>query len=221
VRLWDTLAPPASACAAEVLFKGRALPTRLCLLPSTAGGPGPGALLLVGDDAGAVSALDVRMLSDGRQVWTSSPHGAGGSGSGSGAAGVAALVAWDAAEAPGALTAEAARRGAPAMRLSDVAASAGRDGRIALLNVHTGDPVQIVEGAHFTERRGLLGGRLGGGTAASGSPRAVGEGLPARRPRPAGAAAAAVTGLAACPEGLLSCGVDGAVRFHPLSHVWA
>jgi hypothetical protein len=219
VRLWDTLAPPTSACAAEVLLRGRALPTRLCLLPSTAGGPGPGALLLVGDDAGGVAALDVRMLAEGRQVWAASPHAGGGGG----AAGVTALAAWD-GEAPEALTSEAARRGAPPMRLADVAASAGRDGAIALLNVHTGSAVQVVEAAHFTERRGLLGGRLGGGGstgAAPGSPRAGGDGLPARRPRPAGAAAAPVTGLAACPEGLLSCGADGAVRFHPLSHVWA
>jgi hypothetical protein len=152
------------------------------------------------------------MLSEGRQLWAASPHPGGG--------GVAALAAWD-GEACGPLT-PAARR-APAMRLSDVVVSGGRDGSIVAINVHSGSSVQVLERAHYTERRGLLGGRLGGGAAAAAGPRAAadGGGGVARRGPPAGAAGAAVTGLAACPEGLLSSGADGVVRFHPLSHVWA
>ncbi len=176
----------------------------------------------MGDDAGGLTALDVRMLADGRQLWASNPHGGS---SGSSAPGVSALAAWDGGcEAPEALTAaaaEAARR-APPMRLADVVVSGGRDGSIAVVNVHSGTAVQVVEAAHWTEKRGLLGGRLGGASlGGAGSPHG-GEGpLPARRARPGGAAGAAVTGLAACPEGLLSGGADGAVRFFPLSHVWA
>lgn len=220
VALWDTLAPPSSALAADARLRGRAAPTSLALLPARAGGPGHGAALVVGDDGGGLTAFDVRMLSDGKQLWTASPHPGGG--------GVAALAAWDGeAGEPLTAAAEAARGGgrdaagggggAPAMRLADVVVSGGRDGSIALVNVHSGSTVQLIERAHYTERRGLLGGRLGGG----GSPRAGDGALPARRAAPAGAAAAAVTGLAACPEGLMSVGADGVVRFHPLSQVWA
>jgi hypothetical protein len=36
---------------------------------------------------------------------------------------------------------------------------------------------------------------------------------------PANAVPAAVTGLHACGEGLLSCGADGVLRFHPLTQL--
>jgi hypothetical protein len=99
------------------------------------------------------------------------------------------------------------------MRLSDVVVSGGRDGSIAVVNVHSGSIVQLIERAHWTEKRGLLGGR-----SARVTPGTQWD-QPTRRQRPAAAVAAGVTGVAACAEGVVSCGADGAVRLHPFAHL--
>jgi WD40 repeat protein len=222
VLLVDTLAPPASATAATLLSPRGITPTTLCLVPSAgSSGAGTGAVLVVGDDAGSVLGYDVRVLDATRPLWgvrqqqqqlglaTSSGAAAAAASS---TAGVTSLACWD----PAWLGSGA---GGTAAGLSDVVASGGRDSSVVLWDARSGALLQSLQCAHFSERKGLLE-RVGLG---GGSGRVSSGGLddPAGsvvlRPRPPGAVPAAVTDLHACAEGLLTCGGDGVVRFHPLT----
>jgi hypothetical protein len=180
-------------------------PTALALLPSPRGQ----ALLLCGDESGHIAALDVRMMGEGRAVWSARPH--------QGA--VTALATWanhpeacHPLEAVGGGGAGAAA-GRP-LTPQGLLVSAGKDGGICLLDVGSGEVVQAVERAHYVERRGPLG--LLSGPARPASPGPARE-QAVRRARPQHSTPAAVTGVSACSQGLMSCGLDGSVRFHPFA----
>lgn len=155
------------------------------------------------------------MLAEGQWVWQEPKvHKAG----------VTALASWDvrgkgrggaAVAGVGGVqsAAAAAAAGLPPMQLSDVVVSGGKDGTLVVLNVHTGSAVQVLEAAHYVEKKGLLGGRSARVMAGSAWDQ------PTRRARPAAAVAAAITGMSVCPEGVVSCGADGVVRLHPLAHL--
>ena len=225
MSVWDTLAPPASSCTAEVKLPRKVAATCINLVPGTAAGAGPGALLLVGDDSGGIGALDVRMMAEGQWVWQEPKvHKAGVTGlaswdvRGMGRGAGAGVVPWRGGVGHGEVQSAAAAAagvgvGTLPMQLSDVVVSGGKDGALVVLNVHTGSPVQVLEAAHYVEKRGLLGGRSARVTAGSAWDQ------PTRRPRPVAAVAAAVTGVSVCAEGVVSCGADGVVRLHPLGHL--
>ncbi|EFJ47769.1 hypothetical protein VOLCADRAFT_117790 [Volvox carteri f. nagariensis] len=131
-------------------------------------------------------------------------------------------------------------------RMSNLLVTGGRDGSLALVDISSGRvrgvtsgasgwhtfiiplslPVKVVsflEKAHYTTRTGLPGllaaaaASAGGGGGGSGA-RLVDRST-VRRTRPAGTSGAAVGGLCCMPDcsGVLSCGADGVVRYHPLS----
>ncbi len=180
-------------------------PTALALLPSPRGQ----ALLLCGDESGHIAALDVRMMGEGRAVWSARPH--------QGA--VTALATWanhpEACQPLKACAGGAAGvAGARPLTPQDLLVSAGKDGGVCLLDVGTGAVVQTVERAHYVERRGPLG--LLPGPARPASPGAARD-RAVRRARPAHSVAAAATGVSTCSQGLMSCGLDGSVRFHPFA----
>ncbi len=184
-------------------------PTALALLPSSRGQT----LLLCGDDSGHIAALDVRMMGEGRSVWSARPH--------QGA--ITCLNTWahhpescqplrlGAGASQGG--SEGAGLGQRALTPQDLLVSGGKDGNICLLDVSTGDVLQCVERAHFVEKRGPLG--LLSGPSRGPSPVPGGGNQAVRRARPQHSVAAAVTGLSPCSQGLMSCGLDGSVRFHP------
>jgi hypothetical protein len=104
--------------------------------------------------------------------------------------------------------------------------SGGRDGSLAVVDARDGSVLQVVPLAHWTARRGGLGALLGGlrgagasaaASSAAGGSDALGARPCYRPPAPRDAVGAQVNGLAVTPDGVLSCGADGAVRFHPLA----
>ncbi|WIA34454.1 hypothetical protein OEZ86_012787 [Tetradesmus obliquus] len=187
VVLVDTLAPPSSACAAMLLSARGATPAALTLVPGAAGasGAGPGAVLVVGDDLGELRGFDVRLLSDARPLWSVKPHtGSGGGTSGSSAAGgVTCVTCWDPGMVGSSSGMSASNGGSecgssvssafrPPSWLGDCVVSGSKDGSIAVVNAHTGSTLQLLQLAHYTERRGLLERVVG-----SGASRAGGGGL--------------------------------------------
>jgi hypothetical protein len=182
-------------------------PTALALLPAPRGQT----LLLCGDESGHIAALDVRMMGEGRSVWSARPH--------QGA--ITCLSTW--AQHPeacqplrtGAATSQEAGTGLGQRALTpqDLLVSGGKDGNICVLDVSTGAVLHCVERAHFVEKRGPLG--LLSGPSRGASPVPGGGNQAVRRARPQHTVAAAVTGLSPCSQGLMSCGLDGSVRFHP------
>lgn len=231
VVLVDTLAPPSSPAAAQLLSPRGVIPTTLTLVPGGAGGTGagPGAVLAVGDDAGEMRGFDVRVLAENRPLWTAKPHQEGRSSGSSADSGITCVTCWDPVMVGGSsgivggfeCEARSGKGSVAPSWLGDLVVSGNKDGSIAVVNAHTGSTLQLLQLAHYGERRGLLE-RVVGSRAGSGVVDDLGG--PLLRARPAGAVAAAVADVAACGEGLLSVGVDGAVRFHPLAHVlndWA
>jgi hypothetical protein len=247
VVLVDTLAPPSSACAAQLLSPKGVTPSALTLVPGGAGasGAGPGAVLVVGDDSGELRGFDVRVLSETRPIWSVKPHVGGGSPAG---AAVTCVTCWDpgmvggssgmsaggsssssgdgrdgasaGSSYSGGLNAAALR---PPSWLGDLVVSGGKDGSIAVVNAHTGSTLQLLQLAHYTERRGLLE-RVVGSSASRAGSGGLADGGPLLRVRPASAVAAAVCDVAATGEGVASVGADGIARFHPLAHLlnhWA
>ncbi|PNH00002.1 DmX-like protein 1, partial [Tetrabaena socialis] len=76
--------------------------------------------------------------------------------------------------------------------------------------------VSCLERAHCSTRTGLPGLLAAAANAGSGA-RPVDRSV-IRRSRPAAASGVAVGGLACCPDaGVVSCGADGVVRYHPLA----
>jgi len=218
VALWDTLLPPHAACVHEVRVR-RHVPTALALLPDAPGAP----LLVCGDDAGNLVGLDLRMMGASTALWSSRPRGAL----------ITSLATWAATDAAGrcfdapppahpAAGAAAAASGAAApphphphgrrVHAGALVAAAGKDGSVVLVNGLTGELAQTVAEAHFTERRGPLAIFSGAGRGSAAPPA---SGRP--RPRPPAVTGAAVTGLAVCEHGLMSCGMDGFVMLHPFS----
>jgi hypothetical protein len=248
VALVDTLAPPSSACAAHILSPKGVTPTAITLVPGAAGasgGAGPGAVLVIGDDAGALRGFDVRVLSEARPIWSAKPH-VGGGGLG-GSAAVTCVTCWDPGMVGGSSGMSSGgcgssssgddRDGAgvscsgsasasvfrPPSWLGDLVVSGSRDGSIAVVNAHTGSTLQHLQLAHYTERRGLLE-RVVGSSASRAGSGGLDDGGPLLRVRPANAVAAAVSDVAATGEGVVSVGADGVARFHPLAHLlnhWA
>ena len=87
-------------------------------------------------------------------------------------------------------------------------ATAGGDGAVRIWRGSDGRLLQGIETAHFTARPGSAGSRRSshdGGAPVS--PALGGHAPPGSHP-------AAVTGLAVCEEGLVSCGADGCVRLY-------
>ncbi|KAF6256376.1 hypothetical protein COO60DRAFT_1529772 [Scenedesmus sp. NREL 46B-D3] len=237
VVLVDTLAPPSSARAAQLLSPRGTTPSALTLVPGGAGASGaaPGAVLVVGDDAGELRGFDVRLLSEARPLWSVKPHTAAGLP----AAAVTCVACWDPGMVGGSSGMSASGGGGggsdctsysgsaaaflPRSWLGDLVVSGGRDGSIAVVNAHTGTTLQLLQLAHYTERRGLLE-RVVGSSASRAGGASLEDGGPLLRVRPASAVAAAVTDVAATGEGLVSVGADGVARFHPLAHLlnhWA
>jgi hypothetical protein len=254
VVLVDTLAPPSSACAAQILSPKGVTPTAITLVPGAAGasgGAGPGAVLVVGDDAGELRGFDVRMLSEARPIWSVKPHAGGGLGGGGlagggGGAGVTCVTCWDPGMVGGSSGMSSGGCGSsssggddrdgvgvsysgsasvfrPPSWLGDLVVSGSRDGSIAVVNAHTGSTLQLLQLAHYTERRGLLE-RVVGSSASRAGSGGLDDAGPLLRVRPANAVAAAVADVAATGEGVVSVGADGAAWFHPLAHLlnhWA
>lgn len=228
VVLVDTLAPPNAATTASLLSARGAVPTTLCLVPtsSSGGSGGAGAVLVVGDDAGEVRGYDVRVLDASRPLWSSrqqqqQPAAVAAAG---GSNGVTSLSCWDAAWMGGSSVVSVFGGGSSdssGVGLGDLVAYGSRDGSIGLLNAQTGAVVQQLSSAHYSERKGLLERvGLGGGPGRAGSGGLDdGSGSVVLRPRPAGAVPAAVSGLQACAEGLVSVGWDGVVRFVPFTQL--
>ncbi|KAG2488583.1 hypothetical protein HYH03_012902 [Edaphochlamys debaryana] len=228
VGWWDSLAPPgrpAAACVAEI--RGRkAVPTSLALLRPDAGG-----VLVFGDEAGELVATDLRMMASKEYIWTI-PRAHGGAITslaqwGPNAAGV---LTWSgpgpagaAAPLPSTPHAQhAAQQQQPQhaqqAKLCNLVASGGKDGSLVLVDISSGKVVSSLERAHASTRTGFPG--LLAAAAASAAPgaRAIDRAI-VRRSRHPGAGVA-VGGLACCTEGgpgLLSCGADGVVRYHPLA----
>lgn len=227
VVLVDTLAPPNAATAASLLSSRGAVPTTLCLVPtsSSGGSGGAGAVLVVGDDAGEVRAYDVRVLDANRPLWSSrqQQQQSAAAAAAGGSNGVTSLSCWDAAWMGGSsvVSAFGSSNGSSGVGAGDLVACGSRDGSIGLLNAQTGAVVQQLSSAHYTERKGLLERvGLGGGSGRAGSGGLDdGSGSVVLRPRPAGAVPAAVSGLQACAEGLVSVGWDGVVRFAPFTQL--
>jgi WD40 repeat protein len=224
VVLVDTLAPPNAATAASLLSARGAVPTTLCLVPtsSSGGSGGAGAVLVVGDDTGEVRGYDVRVLDASRPLWSSRQQQQQSAAAG-GSNGVTSLSCWDAAWMGGSsvVSAFGSSSGSSGVGAGDLVACGSRDGSIRLLNAQTGAVVQQLSSAHYTERKGLLERvGLGGGSGRAGSGGLDdGSGSVVLRPRPAGAVPAAVSGLQACAEGLVSVGWDGVVRFAPFTQL--
>jgi hypothetical protein len=233
VVLADTLAPPTAATAATLISPRGATPTSICLVPSSSSSSsGPAAVLVVGDDAGEVRGYDVRVLDDRRPLWSTrrqqqqQPPAAAAAGS-SGSNGVTSLTCWDPAWMGGSSSsvvsvfdAGAGSGGWQQCSVGDLVAAGSKDGSISLYNCQTGSLVQQLGLAHYTERKGLLErvGLGGSGRGSSGGPDDATDGV-MLRPRPAGAVPAAVSGVQACAEGLVSVGWDGVVRFAPFSQL--
>ena len=125
------------------------------MLPSARGQT----LLLCGDESGHIAALDVRMMGEGRSVWSARPH--------QGA--VTCTTTW--AHHPEACQplrmsssgAAGTGLGQRALTPKDLLLSGGKDGSICLLDVSSsGAVLQCVERAHLVEKRGPLGMRLSG-----------------------------------------------------------
>lgn len=174
----------------------RHMPTALCAVPEAGGATA----LVVGDDAGNVFALDARMLGQHRALWSCRPH----------AGPAAAVASWAGSDAAGRPVDVSDAHGAGARRLAagQLVATAGKDGAICLLDASTGELLQRLPEAHYTEKRSAFALFTGGAGAGPPVP-----GLP--RPKPAATAPAAVTGLSVCEQGLVSSGLDGVVMLHP------
>jgi hypothetical protein len=258
VVLVDTLAPPSSSYAAQILSPKGTTPTALTLVPGASGASGgaPGAVLVVGDDAGTLQGFDMRVLTQARPLWSVKPHVAAAAGGTTAAAAgcVTCVTCWDpgmvggssgmSASGSGSSSEAAASYAAsytgssgsatasysggsgvfrPPSWLGDLVVSGSKDGSLAVVNAHTGSTLQLLQLAHYTERRGLLERVVGSGASRAGSGGLDDVG-PLLRVRPASAVAAAVADVAATGEGLVSVGADGVARFHPLAHLlnhWA
>jgi len=239
VVLVDTLAPPTAATAATLISARGATPTTLCLVPSSSSSSssstGAGAVLVVGDDAGECRGYDVRVLDDKRPLWSTKQqqHAAAASGS-SGSNGITSLACWDAAWMGGSSVVStfdcpaAGSSGSGGLQqcgLGGIIAAGSRDGSISVLHAPTGTLLQHLPATHYTERKGLLERVTGGLAGASGRSSTAGGPLDelssgvVLRARPPGAVSAAVSGLQGCPEGLVSCGWDGVVRFAPFAQL--
>jgi hypothetical protein len=258
LALWDTLAPPMSARAAELRLPAAA-PTRLAGADGGGMGTGP-PLVIVGDALGGLVAYDLRKLGGGGNgvggwaggaapapsqqqpvpVWSVRPHdqqrflGSGHASSTSSRPGppITALASfWElsaggpavaaALAAPAVVSAVAGGSGS-SVPLGRLLVSGARDGSLAVVDARDGSVLQVVPMAHWSVRRGglgaLLAGLRGGGAGGGATAAATSEPLPAYRPPPPqDAVGAQINGFAVTPDGVLSCGADGAVRFHPLA----
>jgi hypothetical protein len=234
VVLADTLAPPTAATSATLISPRGATPTSICLVPSSSSSSSGAAVLVVGDDAGEVRGYDVRVLDDKRPLWSTRQQqqqqlpAAGSSGSN----GITSLTCWDPAwmgggsvvsvfeQPPVAGSSGSSGGGWQQCSIGDLVAAGSKDGSISLYNCQTGALVQQQGLAHYTERKGLLErvGLGGSGRGSSGGPDDITNGV-ILRPRPAGAVPAAVSGVQACAEGLVSVGWDGVVRFAPFAQL--
>ncbi|GFR41681.1 hypothetical protein Agub_g2427 [Astrephomene gubernaculifera] len=226
VGWWDSLAPSSAACVAEI--RGRkALPTALALLRPDAGG-----VLVFGDEAGDLVATDLRMMSAREYIWTI-PRAHSGP--------VTAMAQWGHTAAgvlnlPPVLPAGAGTSSAASShpyqppvphqppvqlqqaRMSNLLVSGGKDGSLALVDISSGRVVASLDRAHNSTRTGLPGLLAAAAASTGGAHRAVDRSI-VRRSRPATAAGVAVSGLCCMRDagGVLSCGADGAVRYHPFA----
>jgi hypothetical protein len=188
---------------------------------------------VVGDDVGEVRGYDVRVLDAARPLWSNrQQHAAAAAGSGSN--GVTSLTCWDPAWVGGGMdgggvvsvwdggSSGSSGGGWQQCSVGDLVAAGSRDGSISLLHAQSGAVVQQMGPAHYSERKGLLErvglGGSGRGSGPGGEDSSSGSSV-VLRARPAGAVAAAVTGVTACAEGLVSVGWDGAVRFAPFAQL--
>ncbi|GIM04382.1 hypothetical protein Vretimale_8962, partial [Volvox reticuliferus] len=234
VGWWDSLAPPSAACVAEI--RGRkAVPTVLALMRPDAGG-----VLVFGDESGELVATDLRMMSAREFIWTIPRvhvgpitaisqwgHSAPGilnvapppltSPTAPAAAGVGATGRPQSSS----LSHQPQPAGPFQARMCNLLATGGRDGSLALVDISSGKVISSMERAHCTTRTGLPGllaaAAASAGSGVGGGPRPVDRSV-ARRSRPSGASGVTVGGLCCVRDaGLLSCGTDGVVRYHPLS----
>lgn len=184
VVAWWDTSAPAASMCVQSLRMRRHLPTGVALVSSVSHNA-----LAVSDDSGGVSAYDLRMMGEGRLVWRLPRlH----------ASGVTSLVSWASGDSFDAFGQQSKRSG--------WLVSGGRDGDVCVVDGLNGVLVDRIEKAHYNLKRGALAGLL---HPAQGMPRATGMWRV-----PPGATPASVSGLAFCPDGLLSCGGDGVVRFH-------
>ena len=181
------LLPAASSCIGR-LGHHSAPVTALCMLPG-------GWLLAAADSDGALSCTDLRMISS---SGSSGTGGAAASGAAGGASSGGARVLWSVKAARGSVCTLAALLPGPGSRGAgagpvwgggrSLVVSGGGDGAIRVWKAADGRLVQAVEGSP------------GGG-----------------RPGSRGSSAPAVTGVAVCEEGLVSCSFDGSVRLFPFA----
>ena len=102
-------------------------------------------------------------------------------------------------------------------KLCNLLVSGSKDGSLVLVDISSGRVVAAAERAHASQRTGLPGLLAAASAAAAGGPKPVDRSV-ARRSRPPNAAGVAVGGLACLPDaGVVSCGADGVVRYHPLA----
>ncbi|GLI71120.1 hypothetical protein VaNZ11_016189, partial [Volvox africanus] len=236
VGWWDSLAPPSAACVAEI--RGRkAVPTVLTLMRPDAGG-----VLVFGDESGELVATDLRMMSAREFIWTIPRAHVGPitaiSQWGPSAAGMLNMPPppLPSPTAPAATVGGAPGRphssaslshhhhqpaGPSLARMCNLLTTGGRDGSLALVDISSGKVLCSLERAHCTTRTGLPGllaaAAASAGSGSGGGPRPVDRSV-ARRSRPSGASGVTVSGLFCMLDaGVLSCGADGVVRYHPLS----
>ncbi len=101
---------------------------------------------------------------------------------------------------------------APPLRLRDLVAVGGKEGSVLFIDATSGHCVQALDRVHWQVKRNPLTGLLHGGEHRS-SPYLHRYGTPAN------ASGVAVNGIVCVEGGMLTCGMDGIVRFHPLQVV--
>jgi hypothetical protein len=206
VSWWDVNAGPPGPRSLVAEVKGakgviKHEPTALALVHAPAS-----PLLVYGDDAGDLTALDLRMLT--RPLWTvhKANHGS-----------VQSVAAWASGSpvapsssvlAPG--VSSPSRGGATSapplvsVPLKSLLVSGGRDGSLAVVDVVSGRMVDAVLQAHWTSSKNPLAGVMK--LFASG---------------PAGSSGhrngAAISSVVCLQDGVLTCGADGAVRLIELN----
>ncbi|GAX73065.1 hypothetical protein CEUSTIGMA_g518.t1 [Chlamydomonas eustigma] len=226
---WDMLSPPGSGLVAEI--RGRkADPTALTLVHAPAG-----PLLVFGDEAGDLTALDLRMLSSRAPLWSlpRAHHGPVTSvscwASGTSTAPTTCIsLPGNRAGAAGLPTGASISAPAAVVPLQQLMVSGSKDGSILVVDVQSGKVMDALDKVHYAasknpfvvlskaiegigshnvdqnHHQGSAGGRNSGGGSS-------------RKSKPSGITGAAVTSVVCLQDGVLSCGVDGAVRFHGLA----